>query len=133
MQRLLMPFKHNRVFASYKTDAYKRAWGYDHYGIDIANKWDNGDGRIYASGEGVVLAVGLDDTLGYGLAIRYCNCYNHRTGKTIDVTIRYMHLENIYVDEGDKINANVCIGIEGNKGTTDAHLHIEADTEYLIE
>ena len=131
MQYLTLPFNKQMMLCGYKNAEYKKYWGYNHFGIDIsAYQADKtGDLTVYASGEGTVLAAGKDSVLGYGLAILYPDCYNHKTGKTQSLTARYMHLKSISVKAGDKVKPGQAIATEGKEGTTDYHLHLEFDTD----
>ncbi len=119
------------MLCGYKTQRYLNAWGYPHYGIDISTYQGKKvpDHTIYASGVGTVVAAGWDSKLGGALCIRYDDVYNHRTGKTISVIARYMHMEKVLVKQGDTVRLDTPIGIEGKEGTSNYHLHLEFDTD----
>ena len=129
-QKLLMPFKNSMIICGYKTAQYRKSWGYEHYGIDIST-WQGiiqPDHYIRASGEGTVVAVGDDGSLGKGIAIVYKDCES-RTGEIKSLTARYMHMAKIYVKQGQKVKAGEIIADEGKEGTTSYHLHFELDTD----
>lgn len=131
MQKLRLPFKQSTMVCGYKTDKYKQAWGYPHYGIDISSYQGNmtDDHTIYASGEGVVVSAGWDNKLGGALCIKYPDAINHQTNKPQTVIARYMHMDKVLVKQGDKVTLDTPIGIEGKQGTKSYHLHMELDTD----
>ena len=131
MQKLLMPFKKQMMLCGYKNPEYKKNWGYHHYGADISTiQGDAGKNHIiYASGEGIVAAVGRDNSLGWGIAVIYRDCLNHKTGEIYDLTARYMHMSECYVAQGQRVSAATPLALEGKEGTGDYHLHIEFDTD----
>ena len=131
MQKLRLPFKESTMLCGYKTQRYLNAWGYPHYGIDISTYQGKKvpDHTIYASGVGTVVAAGWDSKLGGALCIRYDDVYDRRTGKTISVISRYMHMEKVLVKQGDTVRLDTPIGIEGKEGTSNYHLHLEFDTD----
>ena len=131
-QRLLFPFHKGMIICGYKTNQYKKSWGYPHYGIDISTHQGvtQQDHFIRASGEGIVAAVGNDDSLGGGIAIVYENCVGRdRTLKTL--VGRYMHMpySSILVKTGQAVHAGDILAEEGKEGTNDFHLHLEFDTD----
>ena len=129
-QYLLLPFRKSMIICGYKTTQYRKSWGYEHYGIDIST-WqgvEQQDHYIRASGEGTVVAVGDDGSLGKGIAIVYKNCES-RTGEIKSLTARYMHMAKIYVKQGQKVKAGDILADEGKEGTTSYHLHFELDTD----
>ena len=93
------------MVCGYKTDKYKQAWGYPHYGIDISSYQGNmtDDHTIYASGEGVVVSAGWDSKLGGALCIKYPDAINHQTNNPQTVIARYMHMDKVLVKQGDKV------------------------------
>ena len=131
MQYLIMPFAKQMMLCGYKTKEYRNYWGYDHYGIDVSTIQGGAgdDPTVYASGDGVVLAAGKDDKLGYGVAICYNDVYNHNTKSVQSLVGRYMHMRSMSVKEGDVVKAGTPIGVEGKEGTGDYHLHLEFDTD----
>ena len=131
MQKLTMPFTAQMMLSGYKNAKYLAHWGYAHYGVDISTIQGNAgsDHKIYASGTGKVVLAGLDNNVGNCVAVQYDDCYNHKTGKTCSLVARYMHLASIAAKVGQAVTAGTVLGVEGNTGTTDPHLHIEFDTD----
>lgn len=131
MQRLLMPFKKQMMLCGYKNAEYLAYWKYPHYGADISTIQGGAgdDHTIYASGEGIVVAVGKDNSLGYGIAVLYKGCLNHKTGKCCDLIARYMHMPSVYVTKGQAVKAGDKLAPEGKEGTGDYHLHLEFDVD----
>ena len=126
MQKLLMPFKSQMMLCGYKNAEYKKYWGYHHYGADIsAVQGGAGNVRvIYASGDGIVADVGRDNSLGWGIAVIYPDCLNHKTGECCDLTARYMHMSECCVTKGQRVSADTPLAVEGKEGTGDYHLHL---------
>lgn len=129
-QRLLLPFRRGMIICGYKTDAYRKAWGYPHYGIDISTYQGvmQGDHYIRASGDGTVVKVGNDGSLGKGLCVVYLNCIA-RDGTVKSLTARYMHMSTVYVKQGQVVKAGDILADEGSVGTKEPHLHFELDTD----
>lgn len=130
-QNLVIPFKKSMMLCGYKNANYKEAWGYPHYGVDISTIQGGAgdDHNIYGSGNGTVVAVGKDNSLGYGVAILYKDCANRYGTESVDIIARYMHMKSISVKTGDAVTVNTLIGVEGKEGTEDYHLHFEMDTD----
>ncbi len=61
----------------------------------------------------------------------YRDVYHHRTQKAFDLVARYMHLERIAVQAGQKVARGDPLGVEGKSGMGgwDYHLHLEFDTD----
>ena len=93
MQKLIQPLNRMHISAGYKASGYTARFGMVHYALD--SYATNGDITVYASGEGKLLASGLDKILGNFMVIRYYDVYNHVTGKTQDMIARYYHLSAI--------------------------------------
>ena len=131
MQRLILPFKSQMMLCGYKNEKYLSYWGYPHYGVDISTIQGNAgsDHTIYASGNGEVVAVGKDNSLGWGISILYKDCLNHHTDGVYDLVARYMHMSSVFVEVGQKVVAGTPLAPEGKEGTGDYHLHIEFDTD----
>lgn len=130
-QKLIMPFERAMMLCGYKNANYKEAWGYPHYGVDISSI-QGGAGsnhNIYGSGIGEVVAVGKDNTLGYGVAVLYKDCEDRYGNTKCDIIARYMHMKSILVAKGDAVTTDTIIGAEGKEGTEDYHLHLEFDTD----
>jgi len=131
MQKLILPFDRQMMLCGYKNPRYRQHWGYEHYGVDISTiQGEASDNHtIYASGEGMVVAVGKDNSLGWGIAVLYPDVYNHKTGKTQDLVARYMHMAEVFVEKGQKVDVSTPLAPEGKEGTGDYHLHLEFDTD----
>ena len=131
MQKLRIPFRKAMMLCGYKNDKYKTYWGYAHYGIDISTKQGGAgeDDTVYASGAGKVVAAGWDSKLGGAVCVQYDDVYNHKTGETISVIARYMHLKSVSVKTGDMVTLDTPLGVEGKEGTGDYHLHLEFDAD----
>lgn len=131
MQKLILPFKKQMMLCGYKNKNYTNYWGFAHYGVDISSIQGGAgtDATIYASGEGTVVAACKDNKLGYGLAVLYKDCYNHKTGKSCNLIARYMHMCKLHVTAGQKVKAGDKLATEGKEGTGDYHLHFEFDTD----
>ncbi len=128
-QKLIQPINKAKITAGYKNSKYKQKFKSTHHGHDMISS--NGSTTIYASGNGEVLACGLDNVCGNVIAIKYCNCYNSNTKEYQDLVIRYFHLAKINVAKGDSVTKDTKIGVMGNTGlyTTGTHLHYEIDTD----
>lgn len=129
MQKLILPFQKQMMLCGYKNPEYTKHWGYPHYGIDISAAQAVADKTLYASGEGIVIACGFDNSGGNVIVVLYKDCYNHSTGKSCDLIARYMHLASIDVSANQKVTTGQILGVEGNTKTGDFHLHLEFDTD----
>lgn len=131
MQKLLIPFIDCSMIAGYKTEIYLNEHGYEHYGIDIGTYQGTlfENHNIYGSGNGTVVSAGWDSKLGGAICVRYNEVYNHKTGETIDIIARYMHLKKVNVKTGDNVTIETILGEEGKEGTSNYHLHLEFDTD----
>ena len=129
-QRLVLPFVRQMLLVGYKNAEYKKHWGYPHYGLDLSSIQGGAgtDAHVYASGEGEVVAAGKDNSLGWGVAVRYPDCVS-RDGTQQSLIARYMHLVSAAVKAGDRVKAGDVLGVEGREGTADYHLHLELDTD----
>lgn len=126
MQQLILPLNTCKVTAAYQNKHYRQSYGYSHYGVDYA------DGReIVASGTGVVYGAGYDQKMGNTVVILYPLCKLH-DGSVKDLTLRYCHLEQIEVKQGQVVVAGERIGITGQTPIgkiNGIHLHLEVDTD----
>lgn len=134
-QRLILPFRRAMIIAGYKTEIYRREWGYDHYGIDISSVQgvNQQEHIIRASGDGHVVWCKRDEpktgrSLGWAVAIRYNGCIG-RDGGVSDLIVRYMHSPLVYVKQGDYVHLDDPVAVEGMEGTKSYHLHFEIDTD----
>lgn len=97
--------------------------GKEHRGIDLAplSSLETGNTRVYSIVEGYVFQVGFNNpSMGNFVRIK---------DNSSDYAFTYMHLKDnsITVSEGDTINLQSIVGIEGTTGTsTGIHLHVEA-------
>lgn len=125
-QKLILPVNNATITAGYKNSNYIKKFGFGHFGLDII-----GQSIIYASGEGTVLACGLDNVLGNVISIKYEKIINHKTGKIVDIIMRYNHLASLKIQPMQKVDKDTVLGIMGNTGrySTGTHLHIEIDTD----
>lgn len=138
-QRLILPFRRAIIECGYKVAQYRKAWGYDHYGVDITvtdgvPNPEAYDHTVYASGDGTVVRCEYDKptgnakSLGWALAIRYDDCIG-RDGSVKTLIARYMHCHKVYVGLGAAVKQGQRIAEEGAVGTSVAHLHFELDTD----
>ncbi|WP_312640752.1 peptidoglycan DD-metalloendopeptidase family protein [Hydrogenoanaerobacterium sp.] len=137
-QKLVLPIDKSVFSAGYKSPAYLKQQGYNHYGVDL---FSDGDGlTVYACGNGTVIAAGMDGNalnqrLGNCIVIVYQDVELH-SGKVVDLACRMFHFSSIGVKAGDKVTKDTVIGMYGNTGGTlvngkpmGYHLHIEFDTD----
>lgn len=131
MQRLVLPYRYQEVLAGFKIAAYRNYWGYNHFGWDM---WSYDApttaerGKIYASGNGKVVAVGLDNGVGNIVAVAY-DAALLADGRSMPLVARYFHLARSTCFVGQTVTTETLLGIEGNTGTTGTHLHIEFDSD----
>lgn len=132
-QKLILPLNNMRTTATYKHKDYKYAGKYAvHYGLDCSDR-DRKDFQLWASGNGVVKAVGTDGTVGVTIVIVYKDCILH-DGSVRDLTFRYFHLKegSVRVKVGDKVTKDTRLATIGNtpvsKGMA-VHLHLEVDKD----
>ena len=127
-QKLILPINKLRITAGYKNPNYRKEFGYNHYGVDYTDQ-ARADKTVWGSGEGTITHVGWSDSCGNVICAVYKNC-QLTNGQVKDLTIRYYHLEKIYVKAGQKITKDTRLGLYGNTGaSTGDHLHIEIDTD----
>ncbi len=129
MQKLILPINKAKTTASIRTNAYRKRFGFSHYGVDMVSR--SLSRNVWASGDGVVLKTGKDNVYGNTVIVKYTGVLNHKTKKVFDVVLRYFHLKSIAVKEGQRVDINTKLGVYGNTGkySTGAHLHITADTD----
>lgn len=85
-----------------------------HKGVDLVGK---GSKHIYPVNEGTVVYVKKISS-GYGNHV----LINHGNG----VWSLYAHLRSVYVKDGQYVNKNTILGVEGSTGnSTGSHLHLE--------
>lgn len=96
-----------------------------HHGIDLGWRTNESMNEVYSNCEGQVIVV-VSDVGVLPLSAKSWGNYvliSHPNG----MQSRYCHLQNnIKVSAGEYVDANTCIGIIGNTGSTDGrHLHFE--------
>ena len=128
MQKLILPLNNCQVLCGYKNEAYQKAWGFTHYGMDLY------DPSLihWAMGDGEVLAAGTDSIFGNCAVVLYKDVYIHSTGETRDLIARCYHMADVpLVKKGDKITTKTRIGTIGTTGkySSGVHLHVEFDTD----
>ncbi|NUS92788.1 MAG: M23 family metallopeptidase, partial [Nocardia sp.] len=102
-----------RPVAGVVSSTYGSRWGAMHYGVDFA---DTLGAPIHSVASGTVIEAG--PASGFGMWVRV----QHDDG-TIGV---YGHVNDIYVSEGQRVNAGDVIATVGNRGqSTGPHLHLE--------
>ena len=85
-------------------------------------------GKIYASGNGKVVASGLDSGVGNVVVVLYDEA-QLVDGRVMPLVARYFHLARSMCFVGQSVTAETLLGIEGNTGTSGTHLHIEFDSD----
>lgn len=130
-QLLYYPMIDCTVAAGYKNAKYKRAYGYTHYGVDFDSKRAV-DFKVTASGYGTVVGVEKNNnSVGYVLIIRYDKAYNPNTKKTQTLILRYYHLFDCYVEEGEDVKPYQVIGMVSGPHKWWNHVHLEIDRDFL--
>ncbi|GAP16105.1 protein containg RHS repeat-associated core domain [Longilinea arvoryzae] len=104
----------------YSKEDYLADWGI-HPGVDIG-KPEN-DTNIYSIYPGIVVFVGEDDKNG-GNKVVIRHFYNGKSYYSM-----YYHLASSAVEVGDMVNRGYVVGVMGNTGTSDLHLHFEVRTQ----
>ena len=133
MQRLVLPYRYQEVLAGYKIAAYRNYWGFSHFGWDM---WSydapttTDRGKIYASGNGKVVASALDSGVGNVVVVAY-DAAQLADGRVMPLVARYFHLARTTCFTGQSVTTETLLGIEGNTGTSGTHLHIEFDSDMV--
>lgn len=105
------PFKASYVITSAFGVSRGSTW---HKGVDMVSQ---GSKHIYPINNGVVVTNSYD-TGGYGNYV----VVNHGNG----YWSLYAHMKTVYVKQGQSVNKNTIIGVEGSTGnSTGSHLHLE--------
>ena len=137
-QYLVLPINDLEMTAGYKNEAYRKAWGWVHYGIDCVS--GRGVNLVYACGNGEVIACGQDGAelsgalsrLGLVVVVVYRDvlCSD---GKVRDLAARCYHFDRVNVRVGDRVSKDTVLGFYGMTGanTSGAHLHFELDADIL--
>jgi Peptidase family M23 len=109
------------ITSTYKDPEYKRIFGKDHYGIDIAK---SGTVPIYASADGTVKVSTFGTSGNYG---GYGNVIiiSHNIGGVYYETL-YAHMSSRTVSVNNTVKQGQLIGYMGSTGeSTGQHLHFE--------
>ena len=131
-QYLFYPMMDAYVSAGYLSDAYRKGYGYPHYGMDLDERGGKGF-DVIAGGEGTVLGVEKNqNSIGGVVVIRYDGVIDPATGASRDLVARHYHLETVQVAKGEKVRAYQPIGhVSGNhKWWNHVHLELDTDTAY---
>lgn len=139
-QRLKSPIEKAKVTSGYKNSAYRREFGFEHFGLDLTSV--KKETELYGLGNGYVYDEGLDGLngkttgsgsgCGYCLVVIYENCINNKTGEVADLAVTYMHLKSRSpLRAGAKVNGKTFLGNYGATGlyVTGPHLHIQIDRD----
>ncbi len=128
IQMLILPVNNALLTASWQTAAYRRRFGFEHYGADMVSA--DGERRVYSCGNGVVLGAGFDNILG-NCAVLHLEPARSRTGQEAALICRIFHLATCAVTAGRKVTKDTVLGNYGNTGlySAGAHLHIELDRD----
>lgn len=135
-QRLILPINQCKVNAGYKSEKYRKDWGFAHYGVDLGST--NGSRTVYACGDGEVAACGQDGESLTGPSSRLGNCavivYRDvllPSGKAVDLACRMFHFDKLSVQPGQRVTKDTAIGQFGATGyhVSGPHLHIEFDVD----
>jgi len=96
-----------------------------HDGLDIVPTGD--DLTIFSYTDGIVMDA--YESSSYGNTIKVFS-------KSLNLTVRYAHLDSFLVEEGDHITIGMKIGIMGNTGNSSGshlHTHIVPSVEYGVK
>ena len=127
-QKLILPINNCRITSGYKNSNYRAQFGYTHYGVDMTDK-NRRNLTVWASGVGEVKLTGWSNSGGNVVIVVYKDCLL-TDGTVKDLTIRYYHLDKIYVKTGDRVSKDSRLGLYGNTGASaGAHLHLEIDED----
>ncbi len=94
-----------------------------HMALDISNK---SAPDVLAADAGRVIVAGVPDRYGYGIRV----IIDHENGfQTL-----YAHLQQFYVEEGQRVNKGAAIGKMGSTGrSTGTHLHFEVRKDGALQ
>ncbi|MDP5276667.1 M23 family metallopeptidase [Chengkuizengella axinellae] len=110
----IWPTNHQKITSKfgYRRDPFTNALSF-HTGLDIGAYYND---PVYAAANGTISYTGYDRIYGNQITI------NHSNG----VLTRYMHLNKILVQSGEKVEKGQKIGLVGSTGrSTGPHLHYE--------
>jgi len=129
-QYLTLPLNKAQLTAGYKNAAYRQKFGFSHFGMDLSNS--PSDARtLWGMGNGTVKAAGYDNIFGNAVVVVYPDCYNRKTKKAQDLTVRLYHLASVAVKTGQPVTPSTKLGVMGNTGkySTGVHVHVEIDRD----
>ncbi|WP_040833523.1 M23 family metallopeptidase [Nocardia brevicatena] len=113
IQQQIAPASTVRPVAGAISSGYGSRWGAMHYGLDFA---DSLGAPIHAVSSGTVIEAG--PASGFGLWVRV----QHDDG----TQAVYGHVNEMFVQDGQRVNAGDVIATVGNRGqSTGPHLHLE--------
>ena len=128
-QYLFYPMMDAYISAGYLSDAYRKGYGYPHYGMDFDERGGKGF-DVIAGGSGVVLGTEKNaNSIGGVVVIQYNDVYNPTTKKVQDLIARYLHLAEIKVQKGERVTAYQPIGHVSGSHKWWNHVHLELDTD----
>jgi len=134
--KAIMPINNIRITAGYLNEAYRKKFGFLHYGTDFVHR-TGGDRNIYAPFPMKVLAAGRDRLMGNVIVAESLEPIEIHNGKfkgKRKLVVRMAHLAVVNVKKGEVVKPeDKAIGKYGNtsgivRGMA-AHLHIEFDTD----
>lgn len=132
-QLLYFPMMECTISAGYKNSAYRKFYGYTHYGVDFDSLSRVSYYNI-ASGYGEVIGVEMNSTNSIGgvVVIRYDDVYVPSMKKVMNLVCRIYHMEKILVKKGDKVLPYQKIGTVSDihKWWNHTHMEIDTDTQY---
>lgn len=130
MQKLILPLDNCQMTAGYKNEAYRKEFGFAHYGMDLSFVGSS-DRTLKAMGDGLVKLAGKDNIYGNIVVVVYQDVVLSGSSEQKDLTVRLYHMESVSVKAGQTVKKGDKLGIMGNTGkyTTGTHVHVEIDTD----
>lgn len=133
--KAIMPINNIRITAGYLNEAYRKKFGFAHYGTDFVT--DSANRSVYAPFPMKVLAAGRDRLMGNVIVAESLEPIEIHNGKfkgERKLIVRMAHLATLNVKKGEIVRPEqTMIGKYGNTtGLSMAlapHLHIEFDTD----
>lgn len=134
--KAIMPINNARITAGYLNEAYRKKFGFAHYGTDFVQQMGS-DRNIYAPFPMKILAAGRDRLMGNVIVAESLEPIDIHNGKfkgERKLIVRMAHLASINVKKGEVVKPeDKSIGRYGNtsgivRGMA-AHLHIEFDVD----
>lgn len=136
MNYAIMPINDIRITAGYLNAAYRKKFGFAHYGTDFVHK-TGADRNVYAPFPMKILAAGRDRLMGNVIVAESLEPIEIHAGKyngRRKLIVRMAHLASVNVKKGEVVKPeDKAIGKYGNtsgivRGMA-AHLHIEFDVD----